>query len=163
MSALIRTAARAFLLLLLGGVLSGGTCVWAYCSGDHCDNNDNNDDGSTTADEIGTFGGWDLGPVLSPLPGVISVEAGWNGGNLPFFGSALAPYTGHVRATRVRFDPASVGYAELVRAVRSARADTLRMTVFSHSPGQEDIAAHEFPADSLPRLRLRTAGTFTPR
>jgi hypothetical protein len=162
MKAPVRIAARAFLLLLLASVLAGGTCTWAYCSGDGCDHNDDNNDGSTTAVEIGTFGGWDLGPVLSPLPGVVSVQAGWNGGKLPFFGSALAPYTGHLRATRVHFDPSSVSYAELVRAVRSARADTLRMTVFAHSPGQEAAAAHEFPADSLPRLRLRTAGTFTP-
>jgi len=163
MSALIRTAARAFLLLLLAGVLFGGTCAWAYCIGDGCDHNDDDNDNSIMAVEIGTFGGWDLGPVLSPLPGVVSVQAGWNGGKLPFFGSALAPYTGHLRATRVRFDPSSISYAELVRAVRSARADSLRMTVFAHSPGQEAAAANEFPADSLPRLRLRKAGTFTPR
>jgi len=161
MSAPIRTAARAALLLVLASVLSGSSCTWAFQTGDSA--NDGQGGGTVVVSENATFGGWDLRPVLSPLPGVVSVRAGWGGSSLPFFGETLVPWTGHRRVTQVRFDPAQIGYADVVRAVRAARADSPRMTVYAHSPAQRVAAANEFPADSLPRLRLRDATTFAPR
>ena len=161
MSPALHTAARATLLLLLAGVLSGSSCTWAFSTGDSA--NDGQGGGEVVVVQNATFGGWDLGPALSGRPGVVSVQDGWNGGALPFVGEMFAPYTGHLRATRVRFDPARISFAELVQAVRAERHAFRRMTVFMHSPEQGQAAAKEFPADSLPRLRLRTAGSFVPR
>ena len=161
MSAPVRTAARAALLLLLASVLSGSSCSWAFTTGDNA--NDGEGGGTVVVSENATFGGWDLGPVLSPLPGVLSVRPGWGGSSLPFFGEGLVSWTGHRHVTQVRFDPALTSFAEVVRAVRAARAGNRSMTVYASSPEQRVAAANEFPADSLPRLRLRTASPFTPR
>ena len=75
----------------------------------------------------------------------------------------FAFWTGHRRVTQVRFDPKQTSFAEVVRAARDAEAGSLRLTVYAYSTEQRVAAANEFPADSLPRLRLRNAGTFTPR
>ena len=78
MSAPIRTAARAALLLLLASVLSGSSCSWAFTTGDNANNGQGG--GEVVVVQNATFGGWDLGPVLSTRPGVVSVRSGWDGG-----------------------------------------------------------------------------------
>jgi hypothetical protein len=161
MSAPIRTAARAALLLLLASVLSGSSCSWAFTTGDNANNGQGG--GEVVVVQNATFGGWDLGPALSTRPGVVSVRSGWDGGSVPFLGEMFAFWTGHRRVTQVRFDPKQTSFAEVVSAARAAQANSLRLTVYAHSTEQRIVAANEVPADSLPRLRLRNAGTFTPR
>ena len=157
----IRTAARAALLLVLASVLSGSSCSWAFTTGDNA--NDGQGGGEVVVVQNATFGGWDVGPALSGRPGVVSVQSGWDGGSLPFLGEMFVFWTGHRRVTQVRFDPRQTSFAEVLHAVRDAEAGSLRVTVYAYSTAQRVTAANEFPADSLPRLRLRNAGTFTPR
>src|SRR5262245_18900610 len=128
----IRTAARATLMVVLASVLSGSSCSWAFTTGDHA--NDGEGGGTVVVSENATFGGWDLGPALSPLPGVLSVQTGWGGSTLPFFGERVVPWTGHRHMTQVRFDPAQTSFAELVRAAHAARAGSQQMTVYARSP-----------------------------
>lgn len=156
----LRIAAHVALLLLLASVLSGSSCSWAFTTGDHA--NDGQGGGEVVVVENATFGGWDVGPALSGRPGVVSVQPGWDGGSLPFLGEMFVFWTGHRRVTQVRFDPAHTSFAEVLRAARAAEATSLSLTVYAHSTAQRVAAANEFPADSLPRLRLRNAGTFTP-
>jgi hypothetical protein len=152
-------ALRLPLLLVLASVLSGSSCTWKFHSGD---DDHQQDGGGTVVVETATFGGWDLATVLGARSGVLSVTSGWNGSLLPFLGEPLVGWTGHAHVSRVRFDPARVSFAELVGAVRAVRHASLRMSVYAHSPAQEHDAAQQFPPDSLPRLRLRTAGSFVP-
>ena len=154
--------ARLSLLLVLAAILPGGSCFWSFKSGDGNDDDDDFNGGIIVIVEEATFGGWDVGPVLGSRPGVLSVTPGWDGGMLPFLGASLAPWTGQARVSQVRFDPAQVSFAELVGAVRAERLGTWRMSVYAASPEQELEAAALFPAGTLPQLRLRTAGCFTP-
>ena len=153
---------RLSLLFLLGAVLQGSSCSWAFKSDTSDDDNGQNDGGTIIIVETATFGGWDIGPVLGSRPGVLSVTSGWNSGLLPFLGAELAPWTGQAQVSRVRFDPSQVSFAQLVGAVRAARQGTWRMSVYAASPEQEQAAVAQFPPGTLPLLRLRTAGSFTP-
>jgi len=154
------TAARLVLLAILASVLSASSCSWAFSS--NPDGDPPPDGGGTIIIiEDATFGGWDLATVLSGRPGVLSVTRGWNGGALPFLGPDWVGWTGHSSAVSVRFDAARVPFAELVAAARAGRAGKASMTVWAHSDSQRAQALSVFPADSLPRLRLRDAGPFT--
>jgi hypothetical protein len=156
---------RLALLLLLAGVLAGSSCVWKFSSGsgDDDDRDPDDDGGGIIIIEDATFGGWDLARALAGRPGVLAVKRGWTGGSLPFLGAGWTSWTGHVRAVRVRFDASVTPFEELVRVARVERADAPRLTVYAHDDGQEQAARSVFPADSLPRLRLRSAGRFIAR
>jgi hypothetical protein len=156
------TAARFVLLAVLACLLSASSCTWSFHSDGNGEDDPPPDGGTVIIVETATFGGWDLAPALSGRPGVLSVSRGWNGGALPFFGAEWAGWTGHARVVRVRFDTAAVPFAELVTAARAARASSPRVTVYAHSDQQRADARSIFPAESLPRLRLRGAGAFTP-
>ena len=154
--------ARLALLLALAALLPAGSCSWAFTSG----SSEKNPDGGGTVIIVGgesaTFGGW-FPTRVGTRPGVLAVTRGWEGdGPLPWLGTLLAGFTGHVHATRVRFDPVRISYAELVAAVRAERLARPSVTVFTESSAQRDAARAQFPAGAAPLLRLRSAGHFTP-
>jgi peptide-methionine (S)-S-oxide reductase len=59
---------------------------------------------------------WCLEADFDKLPGVIATESGYTGGKTPnpSYQQVSAGGTGHTEAVRVSYDPARVGYAQLV-------------------------------------------------
>ena len=59
---------------------------------------------------------WCLEAVYDELRGVASVESGYIGGRLkdPSYAEVCSGDTGHAEAVRIRFDPATVSYRELL-------------------------------------------------
>ena len=72
------------------------------------------------AEEAVLAGGcfWCLEHDLETLPGVLQAESGYSGGTVtkPTYGQVSAGGTGHQEVVRVRFDPARISYATLLRA-----------------------------------------------
>ena len=61
---------------------------------------------------------WCLEHDLESLPGVLDAESGYSGGTVtkPTYGQVSAGGTGHQEVVRVRFDPARLSYAALLRS-----------------------------------------------
>jgi len=61
---------------------------------------------------------WCLEHDLESLPGVLDAESGYSGGTVtqPTYGQVSAGGTGHQEVVRVRFDPARLSYASLLRS-----------------------------------------------
>ena len=59
---------------------------------------------------------WCMEPVFDALPGVIAVIPGYIGGSTtdPSYQEVCAGESGHLEAVRVSFDPARIGYRELL-------------------------------------------------
>jgi len=71
-------------------------------------------------EEIATLGGgcfWCLEAVFKELRGVTAVQSGYAGGHVanPSYKQVCAGTTGHAEVTQVRFDPAQLDYADLLR------------------------------------------------
>jgi peptide-methionine (S)-S-oxide reductase len=69
--------------------------------------------------ETATLGGgcfWCLEAVFERLEGVVSVESGYAGGHLrdPSYEAVCTGGTGHAEVVRVEFDPALIGYRDLL-------------------------------------------------
>lgn len=101
------TALAAVALLLLGGVGFAAAPQPAKTA----------DSAMTTATAIfagGCF--WCLEADFDKLPGVIATESGYTGGKTPnpSYRLVSAGGTGHTEAVRVSYDPAKVGYQQLV-------------------------------------------------
>lgn len=67
-----------------------------------------------------TFAGgcfWCMEPPFDGLPGVVSTTSGYTGGSKlnPTYAEVSAGGTGHAEAVEVLYDPAKIGYAELLR------------------------------------------------
>jgi peptide-methionine (S)-S-oxide reductase len=60
---------------------------------------------------------WGLQAAFDELPGVVATRAGYTGGTVenPTYSLVVAGETGHAEAVEVVFDPARVGYSDLVR------------------------------------------------
>jgi peptide-methionine (S)-S-oxide reductase len=74
---------------------------------------------SAQALETAVFGGgcfWCLEAAYELLPGVVDVENGYAGGSLeePSYEELCSGETGHAEVVRIRFDPAKIGYGELL-------------------------------------------------
>ena len=68
-----------------------------------------------------TFAGgcfWCLESDFEQLPGVVGVVSGYTGGDVenPTYEQVVAGETGNVESVRVTFDPARIGYPELLDA-----------------------------------------------
>lgn len=71
------------------------------------------------AEDIATLAGgcfWCVEAVFNDLAGVGGVESGYIGGQIadPTYKQVCGGATGHAEAIRVRFDPAVIGYGELL-------------------------------------------------
>ena len=106
------------------------------------------------SEQVATFAGgcfWCTEAVFKDVVGVSSVESGYIGGTVanPSYRQVCAGNTGHAEAIRVRFDPASVSYADLLDIFFATHDPTqlnrqgndigtqYRSAIFPHSSAQE--------------------------
>ena len=109
------------------------------------------------AQEIAVLGGgcfWCLDAVFRDLEGVIDVQSGYAGGNVadPSYEAVCSGRTGHAEVVRVRFDPAKLSYADLLRVFFTIHDPTTpnrqgndvgtqyRSVVFAQDDGQRATA-----------------------
>ncbi len=110
-----------------------------------------------SAREIATLGGgcfWCLEAVFDGLSGVLSVESGYSGGDLPdpTYEDICGGDTGHAEVVRVTFDPAAIAYADILEVFFAIHDPTTlnaqgndigtqyRSVIFYHSPEQKAVA-----------------------
>ena len=89
------------------------------------------------SEEIATLGGgcfWCLEAVYKDLRGVRSVMSGYAGGHVanPSYKAVCSGTTGHAEVVQVKFDPAEVSYADL-----------LRVFFTIHDPTTKDRQGHD--------------------
>jgi peptide-methionine (S)-S-oxide reductase len=104
-----------------------------------------------------TFAGgcfWCMEPPFDELDGVMSTTSGYTGGHVedPSYESVSAGYTGHTEAVRIAYDPAIVGYAQLLEVFWQNidpldaagqfcdRGSAFRSAIFYHSERQKILA-----------------------
>ena len=138
------------------------------------------------ASEKATFAGgcfWCMEAPFDKLPGVISVTAGYTGGDTknPNYEQVSAGITGHAEAVQIVFDPARVSYAKLLDVFWHNIDPTVtdrqfcdvgnqyRSAVFFHSEKQRQVALQSKAAleKSNPRLgrfvtEITAASAFYP-
>jgi peptide-methionine (S)-S-oxide reductase len=107
--------------------------------------------------ETATFGAgcfWGVEARFRQRPGVIETAVGYEGGALenPTYKDVCTDRTGHAEVVQVVFDPAAVGYQELLDLFFDLHDPTqrnrqgpdwgsqYRSVVFFHSPRQEELA-----------------------
>lgn len=97
---------------------------------------------------------WCIEAVFDDLAGIESVESGYIGGNVanPTYRAVCGGNTGHAEAIRVGFDPAVIGFDELLDIFFEIHDPTqlnrqgndvgtqYRSAIFPHSPAQEAAA-----------------------
>jgi len=97
---------------------------------------------------------WCVETVFERLRGVSRVVSGYTGGDTPrpSYQDVCTGRTGHAEAVQVTFDPAEIGYREILEiffafhdptTLNRQGADTgtqYRSTIFTHSPEQERTA-----------------------
>lgn len=116
---------------------------------------------------------WCLEHDLEGLAGVISVESGYTGGDLPrpTYRQVSSETTGHQEAVRVRFDSAQISYAELLSSYwRNVdpldadgqfcdQGDSYRAVIFTRDAQQNSEARESANAAALelaqPNRKLR--------
>lgn len=81
--------------------------------------------------ELATLGGgcfWCLEAVFKDLRGVLSVRPGYAGGHAasPSYKLVCTGQTGHAEVVQIRFDPAVVSYADLLRVFFTVHDPTTR-------------------------------------
>ena len=109
------------------------------------------------ADEVAVLAGgcfWCTEAVFLDVVGVKSVESGYTGGDAvnPTYKQVCGGGTGHAEAIRISFDPADIGYDELLDIFFATHDPTqlnrqgndigtqYRSAIFPQSPEQEDKA-----------------------
>jgi len=109
---------------------------------------------TTMADEIATLAGgcfWCTEAVFLSLKVVSAVESGYIGGAIPdpTYEQVCSGRTGHAEAIRIHFDPAVIGYGDLLDIFFATHDPTTlnrqgndigtqyRSAIFPHSPEQE--------------------------
>jgi peptide-methionine (S)-S-oxide reductase len=111
------------------------------------------------ATETATLGGgcfWCLEAVYQELNGVQHVESGYTGGHVPdpSYEKVCEGTTGHAEVVRVTFDPAVIGYREILEIFFTIHDPTTlnrqgndvgtqyRSVIYFHSPEQKETARH---------------------
>lgn len=109
------------------------------------------------ATEIATLGGgcfWCLEAVYQQLQGVVSVESGYAGGQVPnpTYEQVCEGTTGHAEVVRLNFDPDIASYREILEifftihdpTTRNRQGNDIgtqyRSVIFFHSPKQQKTA-----------------------
>ncbi len=112
---------------------------------------------NTMQTETATFGAgcfWCVEAVFQELNGVLKVESGYMGGDVPnpTYKAVCAGTTGHAEVTRITFDPSVISYAELLEVLWTAHDPTTlnrqgadvgtqyRSAIFYYSDEQRRIA-----------------------
>ena len=107
--------------------------------------------------EVATSGAgcfWCVEAVFLELDGVISVESGYSGGNVPnpSYDQICTGRTGHAEVCRVRFDPAKIAYEDLLEVFWKTHDPTTlnrqgndfgsqyRSVIFFHNEKQKALA-----------------------
>ena len=132
--------------------------------------------------EIATLGGgcfWCLEAVYDEMQGVVSVESGYMGGNVPNpdYRTVCTGRSGHVEVVQVTFDPAVASYRDILEVFFATHDPTsldrqgndsgpqYRSVIFYHDDQQRATAAQLIAEldGELPRpivTELRPATTF---
>jgi peptide-methionine (S)-S-oxide reductase len=107
--------------------------------------------------EFATLGGgcfWCLEAVFEELQGVVDVESGYAGGRVanPSYRQVCEGGTGHAEVVRIEFDPATIGYREILEVFFAIHDPTMlnrqgadvgdqyRSVIFHHSEAQKAVA-----------------------
>ncbi len=107
--------------------------------------------------EMATFGSgcfWCTEAIFEKLKGVINVESGYSGGNVPnpSYEAVCTGLTGHAECTQVTFDPSIITYTELLEVFFKTHDPTTlnrqgadsgtqyRSVIFYHNDQQKTIA-----------------------
>lgn len=136
--------------------------------------------------EKATFGAgcfWGVQTTFDQIPGVIETSVGYEGGELenPTYQQVCTDRTGHAEVLEISFDPARVGYRELLEVFFSAhnptqlnrqgpdRGTQYRSVIFFHSPEQQQAATEAITALTAARkfsqpivTQVVPAATFWP-
>ncbi len=97
---------------------------------------------------------WGVEVAYRRIPGVTTTRVGYTGGEIdnPGYESVCTGQTGHAEAVEVTFDPARVGYDDLLEVFWAVHDPTqrdrqgpdvgsqYRSVIFTHGPEQEDAA-----------------------
>src|SRR5205823_13313217 len=97
---------------------------------------------------------WCLEAVFEPLEGVGRVVSGYTGGHVPApsYEQVCSGRTGHAEAVQITFDPARIGYRDLLELLFAFHDPTTlnrqgpdsgtqyRSAIFTHSDAQAEIA-----------------------
>jgi peptide-methionine (S)-S-oxide reductase len=109
--------------------------------------------------EIATLGGgcfWCLEAVYQELKGVVAVESGYTGGQVPnpTYAQVCSGTTGHAEVVQVSFDPEVVSYREVLEIFFTIHDPTTlnrqgndtgtqyRSVIYFHTPEQRETARH---------------------
>jgi peptide-methionine (S)-S-oxide reductase len=112
---------------------------------------------TTAAAELATLAGgcfWCLEAVFDDMQGVTSVESGYMGGKTadPTYDEVCGGNTGHAEVVQLRFDPAVVSYADILKVFFAIHDPTTldrqgndvgtqyRSAIFYHTPEQQTVA-----------------------
>jgi peptide-methionine (S)-S-oxide reductase len=136
------------------------------------------------ASEMATLGGgcfWCLEAVYQELKGVLQVESGYSGGELPnpTYEQVCEGGTGHAEVVRLTFDPAQVSYRELLEIFFTIHDPTTlnrqgndigsqyRSVIFTHDAQQLETARRVIAEmanvwDAPLVTELSPAGVFYP-
>ncbi len=107
--------------------------------------------------ELATFGAgcfWGVEETFRQLPGVTATAVGYTGGTTanPSYEQVCAGTTGHAEVVQITFDPAQIGYGQLLDVFWKCHDPTTlnrqgpdvgtqyRSAIFFHSPEQQAIA-----------------------
>ncbi len=124
---------------------------------------------------------WGVEAAFRRIPGVVDAVVGYTGGSTenPTYRQVCSHTTGHAEAVEVTFDPARVGYADLLQAFWQMHDPTTlnrqgpdvgsqyRSAIFYHSPEQKTAAeaSRQAQADRFDRpivTEITPAGVFWP-
>jgi peptide-methionine (S)-S-oxide reductase len=138
----------------------------------------------TMSTETATFGAgcfWGVEYVYERVPGVVETEVGYAGGHTenPTYRDVCSHGTGHAEVLRVRFDPALVGFEQLLEVFWAMHdptqvnrqgpdvGDQYRSAIFTHADEQRKLAeasreAAQARFDRPIATEITPAGPFYP-